>query len=361
MLWLAWRQFRVQAYVALSLLAVLAVVLGVTGTTLVHVYDTVVRSCSAHGDCGPVTGSFEQRDHLLLISLTSFVVVVPALIGVFWGAPMIARELEDRTYRLAWTQSVSRTRWVSVKLALVGLSGVAVAGLLSLMVTWWSSPIDTVNANPYGIFEVRNIVPIGFATFAFALGVTAGVLIRRSVPAMAATLAGFAVVRLAFNRWITFRLIAPLHVLTAFQSPFSSGSLSKVNGVPNPADMVISDQTIDRAGHVIGQSGGVGPNGNFGFSRLSDGVTELVGVGRCPNKFPALKIATGINQNGGPPTTAMARAARECIDHFHLRSLVTYQPIDRYWSFQWYEMIIYLVLALLFATFSWWWVRRRLS
>jgi hypothetical protein len=57
----------------------------------------------------------------------------------------VARELETGTYRLAWTQSVTRTRWLAVKLGVVGLTSVAVAGLLSLMVTWWSSPIDRAN------------------------------------------------------------------------------------------------------------------------------------------------------------------------------------------------------------------------
>jgi len=39
----------------------------------------------------------------------------PALLGIFWGAPLIARELETGTCRLAWNQSVTRTRWLTVK------------------------------------------------------------------------------------------------------------------------------------------------------------------------------------------------------------------------------------------------------
>ena len=85
--------------------------------------------------------------------------VVPALIGMFWGAPLIARELETGTYRLAWTQGVTRKRWLAVKLGLVGLASMAVAGLLSLMVTWWSSPLDRVNADPFTLFDQRGIVP----------------------------------------------------------------------------------------------------------------------------------------------------------------------------------------------------------
>ena len=75
--------------------------------------------------------------------------VVPLLIGMFWGAPLVSRELETGTFRLAWTQGVSRTRWLAVKLGLGALTSMAAAGLLSLMVTWWSSQLDQVNANPF--------------------------------------------------------------------------------------------------------------------------------------------------------------------------------------------------------------------
>jgi ABC-type transport system involved in multi-copper enzyme maturation permease subunit len=360
MIWLAWRQFRVQAYVAIGLLAAVGAALGVTGPALVHAYDSVVRTCATHADCGPVTQSFEQRDHLLLAGLTVVVIAAPALVGAFWGAPLIARELENRTYRLAWTQSVTRARWVAVKLALVGLASVAAAGLLSLMLTWWASPLDTVNGDPYGVFDSRNIVPVGYAAFAFALGVMLGVLIRRTVPAMAATLAGFAVVRLAFIRLVRFRLIPPLHRLTAFRVPVPGVPFGPGDGALNANDYIVSEQTIDRSGHVVGQFGGVGPEGIFGFKRLTDGATQFVGVGRCPNTFPVTSIPTGVDQQLGP-SRSFAKAAQECVNHFDIRNLVTYQPISRYWGFQWYEMSIYLVLALLLAAFSWWWVRRRLS
>ena len=83
------------------------------------------------------TNKHRFLQHLSLVSL-----LVPALIGIFWGAPLVARELEAGTFRLAWTQSVTRTRWLAVKIALVGLASVLAAGLLSLLVTWWSSPLD---------------------------------------------------------------------------------------------------------------------------------------------------------------------------------------------------------------------------
>ena len=66
---------------------------------------------------------------------------LPALIGACWGAPLVARELETGTFRLAWNQSVTRTRWLAVKLAVVGLTTMAVTEGLSLMQAWWAAPL----------------------------------------------------------------------------------------------------------------------------------------------------------------------------------------------------------------------------
>ncbi len=85
------------------------------------------------------------HDVVLYLLGVAVLYVVPALIGIFWGAPLVARELETGTFRLAWNQSVTRTRWLAVKLGLIGLASMAAAGLFSLMVTWWSSPIDQAN------------------------------------------------------------------------------------------------------------------------------------------------------------------------------------------------------------------------
>ena len=52
---------------------------------------------------------------------TGLAYVVPAVIGIFWGAPMIAREIEAGTYRLVWTQSITRTRWLVSKLGVAGI------------------------------------------------------------------------------------------------------------------------------------------------------------------------------------------------------------------------------------------------
>jgi hypothetical protein len=98
-------------------LAIVAIAAALTGPHLLHLYHTTVAGCAANGDCDTATTSFLRNDHLLRSSLGILVVVIPGIVGVFWGAPLVARELKAGTYRLAWTQSVTRTHWLAVNSA----------------------------------------------------------------------------------------------------------------------------------------------------------------------------------------------------------------------------------------------------
>ena len=161
------------------------------------------------------------------------VIAIPCVLGMFWGAPLAAREFETGTFRLAWTQGVTRTRWLAVKLAVVGAASMAVAGLLSLMVTWWSSPIAAAQMDTRldpGIFSESGIAPVGYAAFAFAFGVTAGLLSRRTLPAMAVTLAIFvAVVWFAFPFLVRPHLLPPVQATSALNiaSVVATGTASR--------------------------------------------------------------------------------------------------------------------------------------
>jgi hypothetical protein len=146
MIWLTWRQFRAAAamlFAALPALAALAAILAVTGPGLADDYATGIAACTTQpGGCSDFAGLFFNDHHGPFLAVTAVVLLLPALIGLFWGAPLITRELEAGTHRLVWNQSITRTRWLAVKLALTGLAAMTAAGLGSLAVTWWSSPID---------------------------------------------------------------------------------------------------------------------------------------------------------------------------------------------------------------------------
>ncbi len=346
MIWLTWRQFRTQAWVTAAVLAAVAVALAVTGGRLAHLYDSSgITACHASGDCGTVASNFlvaahnSQVDNAVYYLGLGLVFAAPALIGLFWGAPMLTREFETGTYRLAWNQSVTRTRWLAAKLGLTGLAAMATAALISLMTGWWASPIYRAA----GLAEDRNgaaaidrftplqfgasgLAPIGYAAFAFALGVAAGVLIRRTVPAMAVTLAVFAALQVAMPLWIRPRLMTPRASTTLL----------------NPVD--ISGLQFGGGGHMTVFAGVTKTN----IWVLSNQVTD----------------ADGQVFNGPPPhacesTASAFRACGAALGKLHLRQVVTYQPASRYWDFQWIETGIFLTLALTLAAFCFWRIRQR--
>ena len=349
MIRLTWRQFRTQALVALGALVFVAVVSAITGPHLVHLYETTVATCARYGDCSAATTAFLRNDSSLRTWLDIGVIVVPGIIGIFWGAPLVARELEAGTYRLAWTQSVTRTRWLAVKLGVIGLASMATAGLLSLMLTWWASPLDRASMNLFGSFDQRDIVPVGYAAFAFALGVTTGVLIRRPLPAMVVTLVALLTARLAFIHWIRPHLIAPMirafalnPTSTGFGSSgfllFGSGPATLQPASPDiPNAWITSTQIVDRAGHAL---------------------TTQVLNSDCPG-------IGGSGPAGGGHThvpAAAQQALHDCVAKvgatYH--EVVTYQPANRYWAFQWFELAIFLVLAFILAGCCLWWIGHRL-
>ncbi len=340
MIWLTWRQFRAQAWVALAALAVIAITFAITGPRLAHLWATSgIAACQAHSDCGKLASEFIIRvkadavyPALYFLGIV-VLYLVPAMIGMFWGAPLITRELESGTFRLAWNQSVTRTRWLVVKFGLIGLAAMATAGLFSLMVNWWAGPINraaalgaVLGANRISPipFAAGGITPVGYAAFAFALGVTAGVLIRRTVPAMAVTLAIFVVVQIVMPNWVRPHLIPPAHASMAVNP--GSVHWSSVGGgelVTGPAT-IPGAWVISTAGHVY-----TGP------------ATKVLPT--CSN---------------GPTSSPACNAA---FTSLHARLLVTYQPASRYWPLQWYETAIFLALALALVGLCAWWIRRRLS
>ena len=343
MTWLTWRQSRAQIIAAAAALAMLAVILAVTGPNLAHLYGSSgIATCHPYASCHVLADSFGNKlsklDIVLYVIGIGVLLLAPGLIGVFWGAPLVTREIEARTFPLAWNQSVTRARWMAVKLGLVGLLAMTTAGVLSLMLTWWSSPIDTsfnltsctklclTRLGPT-LFDSRDLTPVGYAALAFALGVTAGVLIRRTVPAMAATLAGFAALQIAWPIWIRQHLIVPVHTVVALlpgnvlqiRSNNNNMIISAMPNFTQQGAWVLSSQVVDKSGH--------------------------------PAHVTAPAVCFGNN----------FAACQAWIGRLHLRQSVTYEPASRFWDFQWAETAIFLALAVALAGFCAWWIRRRVN
>lgn len=343
----AWLQSRTQTLTALAALAALAVAAAITGVQLSHLYSSLLGHCRS--SCDLATDQFLSHDRFMDHALDVLAQVTPALIGIFWGAPLLARELETGTYRLAWTQSVSRFRWLVSKLALVGFASVTLAGLLTLTITWWYRALDTVTTNQYAVFDRRDIAPIGYAAFAFASGALIGLIIRRTLPAMATTLAVFVFTRIATTLWVRPHLLPTLHMTTSLLSAGKFGFLSR-NG--SSVTLVASGSAPHNAWPLSSRF-----VTNSGHSADANQLSAFL-----HHYCPTIALPPGApppdHRIAGAGDPAAFEACRtQAARMFHL--LVSYQPAGRYWTFQWLETGIFLALALLAAIACAWWVTRR--
>ncbi len=330
MIWLTWRQHRQQALAA-------AVALGVIGGFMLLTHPGIAdwfrisgaeQCLRVHGrDCSGATSAFYDRYQGLQF-LLPLLLVVPLFVGLFWGAPLVAREVEQGTHRLVWTQGITRARWIGTKLALVGGATVAAVAALTLLVTWWVGMFIQAGSKGLtpGAFDIRGVVPVAYALFALALGVAAGSLIRRTLPAMAATLGAFVAVR-AMVAVVARRHFLPPRTLVA--------SFLERRPRTGLGDWILSEATLDRAGTVVS------PTGSLDFGYLAP---------RCPGLAPPTK--------GTLPDKG---SIFECVQHLGLRLRITYHPGSRFWAFQGIEAGIYLVLAALLFGLAVWLVRRRIA
>jgi len=274
-------------------------------------------------------GSYNGQQQLL----ENLVLAVPGLIGIFWGAPLIAAELERGSHRMMWNQSITPVRWLTVKLVLLGFAALLTAATLSLLLTWWASPLDQRADDRFSAaaFATRNITPLGYAAFAFALGITLGLLIRRTLPAMAITLAVFIALQILFAAALRPHLLPS----TTVTMPINATTLGQAQGI------------------------GTGPD--------PSGPVSIFGPGP---KDAWLLSATNVENNSGQEisgnqvTTCLNNPALDlpslgaCLAPDNLHIDYTYQPASNYWPLQWIETGIYLTLATLLGATCFWRIRR---
>jgi ABC-type transport system involved in multi-copper enzyme maturation permease subunit len=340
-IWLSWRQLRIQAAAAAVGVLAAAIVLAVTGP---HLADLT----------GTVFDQLTRADRFLYFAGIVTVAVAPALLGAFWGAPLVARELEGGTQRLVWTQSVTRGRWLASRLGLAVLAAAVAMGVLTLAVTWWASPLDGVQSNTHGslparltpvAFSMRGIVPVAYGVFAVALGVAIGAVLRRSLAAMAITLAVYVFVQIAVPIWVRPHLVPPVRETVTVSTQTLDGIGLRGAG-PNPV-AVLTAHTADPKDWVI-------------VNRTLDASGRPVNT--LPSWFP--QCLPGPSEDG-PSRAAVGKSALEgCLSRLSAegyRQQLVYQPASRFWALQWAETGFFLALSALLAWFSLWWVRRRLT
>jgi hypothetical protein len=194
MLWVTWRQHRGLLSSVTAAFAAAATVMLIGGLRIHHDYAVLVACHPAA--CPGLSDYFNSTDWHLGNGIRVALVAALVLLAIFAGPPVVARELENRTYRYAWTQGIGRVRWTAAKLSYLG-SVVTIAALIaSQLFTWLFAPFLTTQQLTVltpAVFETRGLAYAAWTLTAFCLGAFLGALIRRVLPAMAASLAVFAV------------------------------------------------------------------------------------------------------------------------------------------------------------------------
>ncbi|MFL5912500.1 MAG: hypothetical protein ACJ768_18275 [Gaiellaceae bacterium] len=213
MTWVGWRLQRTEAMIAAGIVVLIAAMLVPTGFTIAHAYQhDGLASCLALNPseaCSLKIQAFESRFQTLF-DLTNWFTLAPGLIGTALAAPFIL-DLEHGTYRLAWTQSITRGRWIAGKLGLAVGGALVAAGVLVALATWWRAPYVHLNGRlDVGTFDAEGSVVFGYTLFALGLALAIGVVWRRAATALTVGFVGYVVTRVFVDTWLRDRLVSPL-------------------------------------------------------------------------------------------------------------------------------------------------------
>jgi ABC-type transport system involved in multi-copper enzyme maturation permease subunit len=330
MIWLIWRQHRAELMASGLVLALILLVLLVTG---IHITDvsqsTNLLSCaSKHLDCSSAQNTVSNyiTNHAFGSAtfyniFQYFLLALPLLLGMFVGAHLVAREFEQGTYRLVWTQSISWSHWLCMKIALLACFVVCATGILYGVFIWWKTPALAAFNNPwlYSNYDIWGFVPIAYTLFALVLGIAAGTVVRKTVPAMAITLIVFVVLRVLIEIFLRPYLLPPLVMVRP---------ISIMQPVPIPAQSLIISYSTEQYGKPVS--------------------AELGDV--CSTRF-----------SQGETTEVYSTKYSQCLANHGFQNKVVYQPLDRLLLFQGMESSIYIFLAVILLGITVLWTRRSIS
>lgn len=221
MTFLIWRLHRAHAIVSAVVIVAVAAVLVPSGIAIANSYHHAVTNCSvSHVACGDIAGIVFGSNGPFTSLVQDLAMAFPLVVGILWGAPLVPGEFEASTEDFAWTQGVTRRRWVLTNLGWALLVAALWGGVLAALFTWWRGPDNAVDGPVKFIyFDVQGVAPIAYTVFAMALGIAAGALFRRVVPAIATTIGIFIAARIS-----TALYFRPLFAVSEYVSPRAHGS-----------------------------------------------------------------------------------------------------------------------------------------
>jgi hypothetical protein len=316
MAWVTWRQHRLTLAGVIAVLGVASVYLYITGQQIHH---------EAFVPYGAGTG----------LTLTAALFqVIPPLIGAFVGAPVLARELETGTFRFTWTQGVGRVRWTIATLVPIALALSVVAAAFGFLFSWCYGPQiggkHVLSPLASMTFDLHGVAFAAWTLVGFAIGVVAGILIRRVVPAMFATLVA----------WSGLAVVTGVFMRPHYEAPLVT---SKLN-LPPGAWVMSQHWTLD------GKPVGLG---------MVNQVLQKIGATEAaPGQFAQTPVAPGQSVHTGGSTLGNMSPVQYLLHH-GFAALATYQPASRFWPFQWIEGGWLFALSLLLMGAAVWLIHRR--
>jgi hypothetical protein len=323
MTWLIWRQHRTEVCVLGLLVGMFGVALLILGTQAHDLFPGGPARCAGEAGINDACeASFRRLDeeYGYVENLLAAFYLVPVVIGAFLGAPLLARELEDGTWQLAWTQAVPRMRWLAAKLAALAGVTVALTGMFTAVLTWFRQPFDAWEGRfQYDAFDLEGLVPVAYALFAFGLATAAGAILRRSLPAFG----------VAFGAFLATRMSVALLARPAYATPLTTREPVPVGG------------SEGQAGHR--------PISGFADWVIEQGHADATGRRLSVTEYYDLEAAAN-------------RAGTNLNQFLHARDIQqfkVYHPADRFWSFQLVEATLFVAVAAILIGVVVWRVRRR--
>jgi hypothetical protein len=305
--WVAWRLQRTETAVVIGILMLLAALLIPTGIQMANAYHndglSACRALNIGPSCAQRVGQFQSRFQALTV-LANWFTLVPGLIGVLLAAPFTL-DLEHGTCRLAWTQGITRRRWLVGKLGVLLVTALVASGALVLLFAWWRSPQADLNGRlDTGIYDTAGIVVVGYTLFALGLALALGAIWRRAAASLTVAFVGYFAMRVFVDYWLRNRLVSPLH-----------GSW---RGLRQPQFLYHAD--------IISQTGG-GGGGSFKSGGVVGGHTQMAVPGNASHTV------------------------------FH----AVYQPASHYWPLQFTETALFAGIAAVLVAFAAWWTYERVA
>jgi hypothetical protein len=311
-IWLGWRQQRTESLVAAGLLALLVAALVPTGLQMASAYHHDGLAACVGVDhslgCSDALNSFTSRFESIG-NLMAWLTILPGLVGVLLAAPFVL-QLESGAYRLDWTQSVTRGRWIIGKLALAVATAVVVSGVFVGLVTWWRTPLAHISGRmDPSVFDSEGIVVYGYTLFALGLALAIGVVWRRAVAALVVSFVGYFAARIFVDTWLRQRLTPPVTALIRGRRDGDPPALYHA--------FIISEHPSDRFGHDVAPP-----------------------IGVCLRSAP-----TNLKQCLAEHSVGYVQAV--------------YEPASRFWSMQLVEFGLFAGVALALIAFAAWWTHTR--